>query len=336
MTFLVATEQALLIARHAARWSVDERLQGHSPQCLAVDPSSPSRVYCGTWGSGMWRSDDAGGNWEPAGPGIAHSEITAVAVSAVERRGRLGVVYAGTEPSMIFRSDDGGNTWSELAGLRSLPSATTWSFPPRPDTHHVRWIEPDPGAAGRVFVAIEAGAFVRTPDGGQTWIDRARGGPYDTHTAATHRMVPGRIYSAAGDGYFQSEDAGGTWTHPLKGLRHHYLVGVAVDPADPDTVIISAVDGPWVAYSPRRAEAYVYRKAERHTWELAMEGLPEARGTIASRFTTHSDEPGVIYASNNHGLFRSGDSGHTWTALDIPWLRGAFAHGVEALAISPS
>ena len=29
----------------------------------------------------------------------------------------------------------------DLAGLRALTSADTWSFPPRPHTHHVRWIE---------------------------------------------------------------------------------------------------------------------------------------------------------------------------------------------------
>src|SRR5207302_707597 len=87
------------------------------------------------------------------------------------------------------------------------------------DTHHVRWIEPDPAVSGRVFVAIEAGALVRTLDSGQTWTDRVPGGPYDTHTAATHRLAPGRVYSAAGDGYFESENAGDEWarrfaTHP--------------------------------------------------------------------------------------------------------------------------
>jgi len=54
--------------------------------------------------------------------------------------------------------------------------------------------------ANRVFVAIEAGALVRTFDGGRIWRDRVRGGPYDTHTALTHPLAPGRIYSAAGDG----------------------------------------------------------------------------------------------------------------------------------------
>ena len=51
-----------------------------------------------------------------------------------------------------------------------------------------------------VFVAIEAGALVRSLDGGRTWIDRVEQGPYDTHTLGTHQKAPKRLYSSAGDG----------------------------------------------------------------------------------------------------------------------------------------
>src|SRR5436309_15883120 len=127
MTFLVATDQALLIARRASQWSVEEHLRGHSPECVAVDPINPSRVYCGTWGHGVWRSNDAGGKWEPVGAGIAHPEITAVAVNPLERRRRFGEVYAGTEPSAVLRSDAGDENWGELRRLRPLTSAGTGS-----------------------------------------------------------------------------------------------------------------------------------------------------------------------------------------------------------------
>jgi len=209
---VVVTRAALLIARHASTWTVDEHLGGRSPDCVAVDPRDPARVYCGTAGAGLFRSHDSGRNWEPAGPGINHPTVTAVGVGHAEQADGFGIVYAGTEPSAVFRSDTGGDSWVDLAGLRALPSADTWSFPPRPHTHHVRWIETDVSVADRVFVAIEAGALVRTSDGGRTWRDRVRGGPYDTHTAVTHPLAPGRIYSAAGDGYFESTDAGDSWS----------------------------------------------------------------------------------------------------------------------------
>ncbi len=335
LNIVVVTRGALLIARHGSTWRVEEHLRGRSPDCVAIDPHDAARVYCGTAGAGLFRSRDSGRNWERVGAGIDHATISAVAVARAQKPDALGIVYAGTEPSAVFRSETGGDSWVDLAGLRGLPSAVTWSFPPRPDTHHVRWIEADVTTAGRVFVAIEAGALVRTSDGGRSWEDRVRGGPYDTHTAATHPLAPGRICSAAGDGYFESADAGDTWTSPQDGLKHRYLVGLAMDPADPQTIVVSAASGPAVAYRPKSAEGFVYRRAGLKAWELAMSGLPEARGTTVSRFASHSSEPHVIYAANNRGLFRSEDAGRNWKTLDITWPEPGLTEGVAALACLP-
>ena len=90
-----------------------------------------------------------------------------------------GAVYAGCEPSMLFRSDDGGATWRELESLRSIPSAPTWSFPPRPWTSHVRWIAPSPHDAGLLLVGIELGGLMWSEDGGETWEDHRPGAKLD-------------------------------------------------------------------------------------------------------------------------------------------------------------
>jgi hypothetical protein len=333
ITLFAATEHGLLVARHALEWTAARRLDGRAVECVAVDPSDPSRIYCGTLNDRVWRSDDGGQSWDAAGLGITHRRVMSLAASAAESDNGAAVLYAGTEPSGVFRSTDGGASWTEQAGLLALPSKPTWSFPPRPETHHVRWIEPDPVATGRVYVAIEAGALVRTPNGGRTWEDRVRSGPYDTHTAATHRLAPDRVYSAAGDGYFESRDAGSTWTRQMDGLRHGYLVGVAVHQENPDAVLVSCADGPWRAYDPPQAEAYVYRRIGHGPWHAAMEGLPQSRGTSVSRFATHPAAPSAVYAANNHAVYHSADGGRTWDALDIPWPDRALAGGVEALAV---
>lgn len=330
--FVVATPGALLIVRAAEGGPAEVQLGGKAPETVAVDHGHPARIYVGTHGHGLWRSGDGGRSWGAIGADLPHEVITAVAVAQGEGP-EPGVVYAGSEPSTLARSDDGGQSWRQLPALLELPSSSRWSFPPKPHTHHVRWIETDPHAPDTLYVAIEAGALVRSFDGGESWLDRQPEGPIDTHQAATHPQAEGRLYSAAGDGYFESVDGGENWRRPMRGLQHRYLVGVAVDPGDPGTVVVSAARGPYLAYNPRNAEALLYRKLAGGSFELAMEGLPEAPGTVASRLQTHPEEPGVFYAVNNHGLFRSSDAGANWEPLEVDWPDGAFDRGVSALAV---
>lgn len=329
MPALIVVFDALLItARRAQRWHLTEALAGRTLTCAAADPGTPGRVYCGA-GDGLWRSDDGGATWTPLGDRLPIRHVTAVAVGGAPGGSGGSAVYVGTEPSHLFRSEDGGLSWTELPALRALPSRGEWSFPPRPHTHHVRWIELDPVVAGRIFVAIEAGALVRTGDAGATWHDRVPGGPFDTHTLATHVAAPGRLYAAAGDGYFESSDGGETWRRDVRGLRHRYLVGVGVARADPDTVFVSAAAGPWTAYDPARGEAVVYGRARGGAWHAA-EGIAAGTGVTVAHFAPGT-APGELYAVNNHGAFRTADAGVRWSAIGLPWSAVYRARGVRAL-----
>lgn len=316
----------LVLSRRNGGWDTALRLEGAWPVCLAIDPSRSGRMYCGTFDRGLWRTTDAGETWEPVGEGVSGAAVTAVAVSATEQAGGYGVVYAGTEPSALYRSEDGGETWRELEQMRLLPSSREWSFPPRPETSHVRAISLDPNAQGKVYAAIEAGALVRSFDGGETWEDRVPDAPRDTHTLLTHQAAPGRVYSAAGDGimqrgmgYSESPDGGDTWRRYSEGLSRHYLWGMAVDPADPETVVVSAARGPREAHDPGAANSTVFRREAGGPWEEVTGGLPEQEGRIASVLAANEGEPGVFYALTNMGLYRSPDAGFSWEHLEISW-----------------
>lgn len=324
---LAAIENELLVADEKnRRWEAGRRLDGAHVACVATDPLNPARVYAGTFDRGLWRSADAGASWEPAGEVVSGS-VTAVAVSRSERAGGHGVVYAGTEPSALYRSEDAGETWRELGRMRELPSAPEWSFPPRPETSHVRAVVSDPNAEGTVYVAVEAGALVRSFDGGETWEDRVPDGPRDTHTLATHLEAPGRLYSAAGDGftragtgYAESPDGGDTWEHPSDGLDLHYLWGLAVDPTDPGRVVVSAAHGPLEAHSPVAARSKIYHRAGTDgSWQEAIDGLPAPDGRVAAILAANEAEPGCFYALTNDGLYRSPDGGVCWGRLGLAW-----------------
>lgn len=308
------------------------------PQCLAADPLRPGVLYCGTAEDGLWRSADGGASWEPAGEGISSPSVTAVAVAE-----GTGVIYAGTGPSAaLFRSEDGGDSWRELEAMRRLPSSSEWSFPPKPETSHVRWISPDPNASDDLFVCIEAGALVRSRDDGETWVDRVEDGPLDTHTLALRGDAPGRLYSAAGDGvlsagrgYSESPDGGETWERFPDGLVHQYLWGLATDPADPDTVVVSAAEGPTRAHFPEEgAESTVYRREAGGPWREARDGMAEPEGTTTAVLATDGITPGLFYALDNRGLYRSTDAGKRWERLELPWPERYLGQQAQALLVT--
>jgi photosystem II stability/assembly factor-like uncharacterized protein len=265
------------------------------------------------------------------------SYVMSVAVSSLNSGKMFNKVYAGTEPSALYTSNDGGESWERMKSLNDLPSSKSWSFPPRPWTHHVRWIEPDANNPDYVFAAIEAGALVQSRDGGKTWIDRnEEQGPYDTHTLATHSKAPRRLYSSAGDGYYESFDYGETWTRPMEGLRHNYLFGIAVDSSNSEVVIVSASNGPSRSYVAEDAETFVYRKdaADGNRWKTVTDGLSKARGSTMMSFASNAKIPGEFYGVNNYGLFLSTDSGVSWKKLDTLWPRECLQQTPLALAIT--
>jgi len=312
-TLYAALDDRLLVVQgEGGDWTATETLVGHEFESVAAASAAPERVFAGTVDAGLQRSTDGGGTWEQVA--AFGDRVTAITVSPHDPAD----VWVGTEPSAIYRSTDGGEQFGRCPGLTDLPGAEDWSFPPRPGTHHVRWIAVNPHDPSHVYVAIEAGAFVRSVDGGETWQPHPEGARQDNHTLATHPDDPCRVYAAAGDGYAESPDCGDTWRYPQDGLDHRYVWGLAVDPGDPEAVVVSAADGAYRAHRPDTAEAYLYRRdADTDGWSRMMDGLPDPDGTVRAVLATGDD--GEFYALTNRGIHRSTDAGRSWRALPIEW-----------------
>jgi ligand-binding sensor domain-containing protein len=305
MGILVATDRDVVVIDIELGSSVLADGIGDRPTCLAADPLVQGRVWCGTHRGGIFRSDDGGSSWRATG--LEGRVITAVTASPVER----DVVWVGTEPSEVWRSGDAGATWEQTSKLETLPSSLEWSFPPRPDTHHVRWVACHPREPNRLWVAIEAGALVSTIDGGRTWRDRVAGGPWDTHELAVHPDAPETLRVSAGDGYFESHDAGATWRSPSAGLDVGYLRSVTIDPGDPNMVVVSASSGPYSAYVAGRSDGRLYRRVTSDRWERVRDGWPDPPITIAPLLCAGA-KPGELWAADERGVHRSDDSGKSW------------------------
>jgi photosystem II stability/assembly factor-like uncharacterized protein len=264
-------------------------------------------VYAGSRGEGVWRSDDGGSAWRRLG--FAQRDVFSLAI------GPDGTVYAGCEPSMLFRSRDGGETWEELESLRGIPSAPTWSFPPRPWTSHVRWIAPSPHDGRRLLVGIELGGLMVSEDGGETWHDHRPGAQRDVHSLAWHPSERGRAYEAAGGGAAWSEDGGLTWQPADEGRDRHYAWAVAVDPQDPETWFVSASPGPRNAHRLGAAQARIYRRRGGEPWESLGGGLPQPLDAMPYALVFADGR--LVGGLADGRLYASEDRGDTWVELAL-------------------
>jgi photosystem II stability/assembly factor-like uncharacterized protein len=297
-----------VVTEREGAWRGDLALEGSGAACVALDPRSPGVVYAGSREGGVWRSDDAGRSFREAG--LSEQSIYSIAVSAAD-----GTVYAGCEPSMLWSSRDHGSSWEELSALRDIPSAPSWSFPPRPWTSHVRWIAPSPHEADRLLVGIELGGVMLSEDGGATWMDHRPGAQPDCHALAWHPSAEGRAYEAGGGGAAWSFDAGRTWQAADEGRDRNYTWALAVDPDEPDRWYLSASTGPGAAHRGGDPQARLYRWEGEGPWRSIETGLPEPLDSMPYALAT-SD--GATYVGLADGrLYRSADRGESWERLPL-------------------
>jgi hypothetical protein len=292
VSVFVCTRDGRLVAleRDGGSWSAATVLDGAGAQCVVTDGA---RVLAGTRGEGAFLSADGGVTWDPVD--LPERDVFSVAIGAAD-----GALYAGTEPSRLFVSRDGA-AWTELDALQRIPSRSRWSFPPRPWTHHVRWIAPDPHRGQRVLVGIELGGVMRTDDGGATFSDHRPGAKLDVHQLAWHPRADGRAYQAAGDGAAWSRDGGRTWAAADAGRDRGYCWALAVDPDDPERWYVSAASGPGAAHAGDRARGRLYR------WDGAWRRLPLPDETMPYVLAAAGGD--LLVGTSDGRVLHSGDRG---------------------------
>ncbi|SDH74000.1 hypothetical protein SAMN05192534_11089 [Alteribacillus persepolensis] len=349
--FFLGMESELYIIEETAKGYVGtSHLEGTQPVRVAVDPQNQDRIYCATYGHGLWKSEDGGAHWKaigkvspyheaPAGDGIRSAHLTFVAVHPYRKRNGNSVVYAGTEPAALYCSEDNGEHWKEFKDIQTLPSKNNWQFPPRPYTHHIRWVTPSYADENKLGVSVEFGAFIRTEDHGATWQDRPFQSPLDTHVLLAHPHAPGRLYAACGDGlisqgnsYAESNDDGETWEYKSEGLEAHpYLYNMTLHPEDSNDRLAAASKH---AREAHHSSLYstIYRKQGSEPWRELSEGLP-CEGAFIHVLAADPIEAGTFYAMNNYGLYQWKKGTSKWKKIEVNWKEKFLNEHPSALVI---
>lgn len=333
--FLCMKDELRIVKEDGNTYSYNSHLLGTQPVQVAVDPKDKQLIYCATYGHGLWRSTDGGDSWTALGKqanyhheekaGIDSQYVTSVAVHYSKKENGNHLVFVGTEPSKLYVSNDLGESWKEYKEIQFLNSKIEWQYPPRPYTHHVRWITPSYDNEQQLNVSIEFGAFISSEDGGETWNDRPLFGPRDTHTLLAHSKQPGHLYAACGDAMFieghsfaESDDEGKTWKFNSEGLEEHpYLYNMTIHPEDADEILVSASKD---AIHAHFEEGYstVYKKRNDGKWIEFAKGLPR-EGAFSHNLLADPSEPGTYYALNNFGLYKLESDTAEWVKMDLEW-----------------
>lgn len=314
-SLLSTTGRGLMLATRNTngQWSVESLLDGQEITCLTGDPIQAGGVYAGTRGQGVLHSSDQGRSWFPAG--LSGHTIKAISASHVDP----GVVYAGTKPALIFVSHDHSQHWDELSSFRKIFSRRFWLSPAEaPFSAYVQGIALSPTDQNVIVVGIEAGAVVRSTDGGKTWEDHRKGALRDCHSITFHVSNGAWAYEAGGSGAGAavSRDGGRTWVQIRAGLDRHYGWACAADPDHPDVWYVSASPNPFKAHGDRDAQAFIFRSAGGAPWQKLDGGLPQPLNHMPYALLTDPGTPGHLYAGLSNGdVWFSPEYGDSWEKL---------------------
>jgi photosystem II stability/assembly factor-like uncharacterized protein len=320
MIFLATNSKGLARAqkREQRGWQVTTLLPGRQINCLARDPFDRRTVYAGTQEHGLLRSEDRGRTWHPLG--AQDLVVKSLAPSPHEP----GLLYAGTKPAAVFVSHDGGRGWSELQGFRRARRWYWFSPAEMPLQAYVQGLAVSPSDPHVVVAGVEAGAVVRSADGGQTWSGHCRGADRDCHSLTFHASDGDWIYQGGGGGPAVSRDGGRTWRHHTEGMDGSYCWACAADPERPEVWYVSAAPSFSLrhfapqAHVDGQANAAIYRSSGGATWQKLNGGLPQPLDYMAYALLTDPAAPGHLYAGLANGdVWHSDDYGDTWRKLSF-------------------
>ena len=230
---------------------------------LTVAPSDPNVIYVGTgesqlredltYGTGIYRSTDAGQTWRHLGLSETH-QITTIRVHPtnpdIAYVAAIGHAFGPNPDRGVFRTMDGGATWKKILFINDSTGATDISLDPT----NPRIIFASMWKFQRSPWGMEAGGgrsgLWKSTDAGDTWteITKNPGMPkalIGKIGVSVSPANPRRIYASveAKDtlgGIFRSDDGGDTWMRTNGQqqfqIRPWYYSGVTADPNNENTV----------------------------------------------------------------------------------------------------
>jgi len=336
-----------------------------SATSLALDPSNPSRLYCGIghiFGNaqnGVWRSLDGGTSWTQLAGGLPASQVGRVTVAlAPSSPARLYVLItrpadvAGGGASTLgaWRSSNGGDSWTSIP-VPSLQATYGWYL----SVVSVRPSDPNTVLMGGLTLE-------RSTNSGTSW-STVTPPHVDLHALAWD--AAGRLWAGDDGGVHRSANLGSSWSAHNTGLGlTQFYAGISTHPSD-DQILFgglqdngsvrrstsstswSAVfggDGGWTQLSEAspstvfveyQGTANLFKSTDGGTsFDYSGAGIDTGdRNCFLPPYLIDPTNASRMYYAT-HRVWRSTDGGNAWNPFSGDLTAGSGA--IRSLAISPA
>ncbi len=291
-------------------WSyVNQGLGNWTIQSLAVDPVNSGIVYAGTYGSGLFRSDDYGINWHSVNGSDLWDKIIYDIEIDPNNPNTLFVSsrIRGSIQGYLYKSTNGGETW-----------ALKHSFP----KDYAYDVDIAPWDSNTVFLAYHnRNGYFRSTDGGNTFhsINGNLSEP-EPWQIALDPLQPGLIYGGHKEdrdydrSAYVSFNSGSSWNMSPIGLPVRAFA-------------LARIDAPYMRVLAGTFENGVYISDDRgNRW--TQRGL---QGKWINALAVAEGQPQIWYAAEQyHGIFFSKDYGSTWRGSET-LLRNTVISGMREI-----
>ena len=255
-------------------------------ESVAIDPRDTNVIYIGTWHL-PWKTVDGGVSWKQTGY---------KAVGMIDDSDIFGISVNQTNPNVVFmnacsgiyRSATAGEKWTKVPGI-PFSARRTYKLLVHPSNPKV------------IFAGTSEGLW-RSKDDGKRWM-------LLTSKSVVIRSIvvtpdkPNRVVIATDDlGVRTSENLGDDFSESNSGFIHRHILAIMSDATEHGRLLASVFhDG---------AGGSVFSSADAgESWQPSSTGLA---GRDVFAFYQMPDNPNVVYAGTNTGVYKSTDRGTTW------------------------
>ncbi|HZL83308.1 MAG TPA: stalk domain-containing protein [Candidatus Deferrimicrobium sp.] len=277
-------------------------LSGSMVSSLAINPKTPTTLYAGTNGAGVFGSVNSGSSWTAMNTGLTNKDVLDIVINP----STPAILYSGTLGG-VFRSKDSGTTWTAVnTGLTD---------------RGVNSLVINPKSPSILYAGTGSGVF-RSKDSGTTWTAVNTG---LTNKAVSSLAINPRsqsiLYVGTGSGVFHSKNSGTTWTAMNTGLTNAGVKCLAVDPATSSTLYAGTWGG-------------VFRsKDSSTTWTAMNTGL--TNGTVTA-LAINPKSPTILYAGTGNGVFRYDTiTSYALTTTVVQSAAGSISRSPDASSYAP-